>query len=129
MRALPIGVPKIMVSTLASADTSPYVGSSDIDDDAVNRGRRGFEPNQPHLFAKAAAAICGMVNDQEEIPLQADERPLIAASMFGNTTRAVNHARSLLEARLRGAGVSATGAGGEPWSGSSAKVTSRACSI
>jgi uncharacterized protein (UPF0261 family) len=97
MRVLPIGVPKIMVSTLASADTSPYVGSSDImmmpsivDVAGLNRISRT-------VFANAAAAISGMVRDRSQDAPVADERPLIAASMFGNTTRAVNHARELIE--------------------------------
>ena len=97
MRSLPIGVPKVMVSTLASADTSPYVGSSDIimmpsivDVSGLNRISRT-------IFANAAAAICGMVQGRSESPQLVDERPLIAASMFGNTTRAVNHARALIE--------------------------------
>ncbi|WP_316976880.1 Tm-1-like ATP-binding domain-containing protein [Shumkonia mesophila] len=99
MRALPIGVPKVMVSTIASADTSPYVGTSDIimmpsivDVAGLNRISRT-------IFANAAAAICGMVKGRLESPPQAGDRPLIAASMFGNTTRAVDHARGLLEAR------------------------------
>jgi uncharacterized protein (UPF0261 family) len=113
MRALPIGVPKIMVSTVASGDTSPYVGTSDIDMMPSIVDVAGLNRISRTVFAKAAAAICGMVNDQEEIPLQADERPLIAASMFGNTTRAVNHARSLLEERGYEVLVfHATGAGG-----------------
>lgn len=95
MRALPIGVPKLMVSTVASGDTSPYVGTSDIvmmpsivDVAGVNRISRT-------VYTRAAGAICGMVAG--EIDQQADEKPLIAATMFGNTTRAVEHARELIE--------------------------------
>ena len=97
MRPLPIGVPKLIVSTIAAADTSPYVGSSDIimmpsivDVAGLNRISRT-------IFANAAAAVCGMVKERGEAPALADERPLIAASMFGNTTRAVNHARERIE--------------------------------
>jgi uncharacterized protein (UPF0261 family) len=97
MRPLPIGVPKVMVSTIAAADTSPYVGSSDImmmpsivDVAGLNRISRT-------IFANAASAICGMVNGRSDRPTLSDDRPLIAASMFGNTTRAVNHARALIE--------------------------------
>lgn len=99
MRSLPIGVPKLMISTLASADTSPYVGSSDIvmmpsivDVAGLNRISRT-------IFANAAAAIAGMVRERKASPPTSGERPLIAASMFGNTTRAVNHARELIEAQ------------------------------
>ena len=97
MRPLPIGVPKVMVSTIAAADTSPYVGSSDIvmmpsivDVAGLNRISRT-------IFANAAAAVCGMVQGRAVAQPSTDERPLIAASMFGNTTRAVTHARDLIE--------------------------------
>lgn len=95
MRALPVGVPKLMVSTVASGDTSPYVGTTDItmmpsivDVSGINRISR-------QIFINAAAAICGMVNAQTEAA--SVDRPLIAASMFGNTTRAVDHARKIME--------------------------------
>jgi uncharacterized protein (UPF0261 family) len=99
MRALPIGVPKVMVSTVASGDTSPYVDTADItmmpsivDVSGLNRISRA-------IFANAAGAICGMVSGREDALRQATDRPLIAATMFGNTTRAVDHARRLLEDR------------------------------
>jgi uncharacterized protein (UPF0261 family) len=95
MRALPIGVPKLMVSTVASGDTSPYVGTCDIvmmpsivDVAGLNRISRT-------IFTNAVGAICGMVSG--EIETELDEKPLIAATMFGNTTRAVEHARKILE--------------------------------
>ena len=113
MRPLPIGVPKVMVSTLASADTGPYVGSSDImmipsivDVSGLNRISRT-------IFANAAAAVCGMVNAIEDKSETDEARPLIAASMFGNTTRAVDHARKLIEeAGFEVLVFHATGAGG-----------------
>lgn len=95
MRALPVGVPKLMVSTVASGDTSPYVGTTDItmmpsivDVSGINRISR-------QIFVNAAAAISGMVNAQTEAA--GADKPLIAASMFGNTTRAVDHARQIME--------------------------------
>ena len=95
MRALPLGVPKLMVSTLASGDVRAFVGPADIlmmpsivDVAGVNR-------ISGKVYANAAAAIAGMVRG--EAPPIADERPLIAASMFGNTTPCVDHARSLIE--------------------------------
>ncbi len=95
MRALPLGVPKLMVSTLASGDVRAFVGPADIlmmpsivDVAGVNR-------ISGKVYANAAAAIAGMVRG--EAPQIADERPLIAASMFGNTTPCVDHARSLIE--------------------------------
>jgi uncharacterized protein (UPF0261 family) len=95
MRALPVGVPKVMVSTIASGDTSPYVGTSDIvmipsivDVAGLNRISR-------IIYTNAAGAVCGMVSG--EIDKEIDEKPLIAATMFGNTTRAVENARRILE--------------------------------
>lgn len=94
MRALPVGFPKVMVSTLASGNTAPYVGTKDIvmfpsivDVAGLNRLSR-------MLFARAAGAICGMV--EAEISA-GDARPLIVASMFGNTTACVNAAKEELE--------------------------------
>lgn len=95
MRALPVGFPKLMVSTVASGDTSGFVGSSDItmmysvvDVAGINRISR-------LIYTNAAGAICGMVTGEAA---QAEDKPIIAVSMFGNTTRAVNQARGLLEA-------------------------------
>lgn len=94
MRALPIGFPKVMVSTLAAGNVAPYVGTKDIvmfpsivDVSGMNRISRV-------LLARAAGAICGMV--ETEVP-QAQDKPLIAASMFGNTTTCVNAAKQILE--------------------------------
>ena len=94
MRALPLGVPKVMVSTVASGDVSAYVGVTDIvmipsivDVAGINRVSR-------EVFARAAGAICGMV--ETEIP-RGQDKPLIVASMFGNTTPAVERAKAVLE--------------------------------
>jgi uncharacterized protein (UPF0261 family) len=94
MRALPLGVPKVMVSTVAGGDVSGYVGVQDIvmipsivDVSGVNKISR-------QVFARAAGAICGMVEAQ--VPAGTD-RPLITASMFGNTTPAVEAAKAILE--------------------------------
>lgn len=97
MRPLPIGVPKIIVSTIAAADTSPYIGSSDITMMPSVVDVAGLNRISRTIFANAAAAICGMVKERQEAPVADDDRPLIAASMFGNTTRAVNQARKLIE--------------------------------
>ena len=96
MRELPLGVPKVMVSTVAGGDVSAYVDVQDIvmvpsivDVSGVNRISRG-------VFARAAAMVCGMAGAS---PPPGDDRPLIVASMFGNTTPAVGHAKSVIEAR------------------------------
>ena len=94
MRALPIGFPKLMVSTLASGNTAQYVGVKDIvmfpsivDVAGLNRISR-------QILTRAAGAICGMV---ESTPQPSADKPIIVASQFGNTTECVNHARKLLE--------------------------------
>ncbi len=107
MRALPIGVPKLMVSTLASGQVRPWVGDKDIvmlnavvDILGINRISR-------LILTEAARALAGMVllarpTSQSEIPDPKSEippdRPLIAASMFGVTTACVMRAREVLEA-------------------------------
>lgn len=94
MRGLPIGFPKLLVSTLASGNTAAYVGVSDlvmmpsvVDVQGLNRISRT-------ILARAAGAICGMV--EEDVPATTD-RPLVVASMFGNTTRCLDVAVPLLE--------------------------------
>jgi uncharacterized protein (UPF0261 family) len=95
MRALPIGVPKLMVSTLASGQVRQYVGSKDImmlnsvvDIAGINRISR-------RVLVGAAAAMTGMVqNPSADSP---EDRPLVAATMFGVTTPCVLHARQILE--------------------------------
>lgn len=94
MRALPIGFPKVMVSTLASGNTAQYVGVKDIvmvpaivDVSGINRISR-------QILTRAAGAICGMV--EAKVP-PGQEKPIIVASMFGNTTACVQHAQKILE--------------------------------
>jgi uncharacterized protein (UPF0261 family) len=94
MRALPIGFPKIMVTTLASGNTAQYVGVKDIvlfpsivDVAGLNRISRV-------VLTRAAGAICGMV---ESVPEASEDKPIIVASMFGNTTDCVQAARKVLE--------------------------------
>ncbi len=111
MRALPLGIPKVMVSTLASGDVRAFTGVKDIvmipavvDVSGLNRISRT-------VFAQAAGAICGMVEAQ--VPA-ADDTPLIAASMFGNTTTCVDLARARLEQRgFEVLVFHATGTGGQ----------------
>lgn len=95
MRWLPLGVPKMMVSTLASGQTRPYVGDSDIfmlnsvvDIAGINRISR-------QVLNEAAAAMAGLVKFRAAE--SRDDKPLIAATMFGVTTPCVQHARKILE--------------------------------
>jgi uncharacterized protein (UPF0261 family) len=94
MRALPLGVPKVMVSTVAGGDVSGYVGVQDIVMIPAVVDVAGINQISREVFARAAGAVCGMVDT--EVPPGAD-RPLVAASMFGNTTQCVEHAKAVLE--------------------------------
>lgn len=94
MRVLPVGLPKVCVSTVASGDTWAYVGTKDItlipsivDVAGVNRVSR-------IIFSRAAGAVCGMV--EREPPTATAERPVIVASMFGNTTECVDACAAIL---------------------------------
>jgi len=116
MRALPFGVPKVMVSTLASGQVRPFVGGSDIfmlhsvaDVAGLNRLTRA-------VLTNAALAVAGMVTNRPKI--EDDNRPVIAATMFGVTTPCVDRARKRLEAA--GCEVQvfhATGVGGQAMEG------------
>jgi uncharacterized protein (UPF0261 family) len=110
MRALPIGFPKLMVSTLASGNVAPYVGVKDIvmfpsivDVAGLNRISR-------QLLTRAAGAICGMVESPAPV---ATDKPIIVASQFGNTTACIERARKILEtAGYEVIVFAATGTGG-----------------
>jgi uncharacterized protein (UPF0261 family) len=111
MRALPVGVPKLMVSTVASGDTRAYVGAVDVtmmysvvDISGVNRV-------SARIMANAAGAMAGMV--EATVP-ELEAKPLIGATMFGVTTPCVTRARERLEELGYEVLVfHATGAGGE----------------
>ena len=97
MRALPIGVPKLIVSTVAAGDTRPYVETSDLVMAASVVDIAGVNSLSARILANAAAAVAGMV---QAPPLESvEQRPLVAASMFGVTTPCVTAARSELERR------------------------------
>ena len=114
MRALPIGVPKLMASTLAGGDVSAYVGTVDITMMPTVVDVAGLNSISRVIYANAAAAIAGMVSQQAARPASPiGARPLITASMFGASTPCVDRARAALE----GAGYEvlvfhATGTGG-----------------
>lgn len=95
MRTLPVGVPKVMVSTVGGGDVSAYAGTKDITFIPSIVDVAGINSISRAIYINAAGAISGMVQ-MEHPPAQAD-KPLIVASMFGNTTKAVDHAREILE--------------------------------
>jgi uncharacterized protein (UPF0261 family) len=114
MRALPFGIPKLMVSTLASGQVKQYVGVRDIcmmnsvvDISGLNRISRT-------VLANAAAAMAGMVRQSPPASCPEKDKPLITATMFGVTTPCVEAARSILEGKGYEVLVfHATGTGGQ----------------
>jgi uncharacterized protein (UPF0261 family) len=97
MQALPVGVPKLMVSTVAAGDTRDYVGGADVTLMASVTDVAGINSISAQILANAAAAMAGMVLSPA-VEHRAD-RPLVAATMFGVTTPCVTRAREELEAR------------------------------
>ena len=95
MRQLPIGIPKLIVSTVASGDTSVYVGTSDIMMMPSIVDVSGLNKISKRIFGNAVSAMAGLLNYRFET--EEDEHPLVAATMFGVTTPAVNFAREYLE--------------------------------
>jgi len=111
MRALPVGVPKLCVSTVAAGDTRPYVGTKDVTMMYSVVDVAGINRLSARILTNAAGAIVGMVAAE---PPRLAERPLVAASMFGNTTPCVDRARKTLEeAGYEVLVFHATGAGGQ----------------
>src|SRR5687768_2708909 len=115
MRALPVGLPKVMVSTVASGQVASYVGVKDltlmysvVDIAGLNRISR-------RILANAAGALCGMM---EQDVIQGEDRPVLAATMFGVTTPCVERVRGHLEASGYEVLVfHATGSGGRAMEG------------
>jgi uncharacterized protein (UPF0261 family) len=95
MRVLPVGVPKLMVSTMASGDTRPYVGATDVTMTYSVVDIAGINAVSARIIANAAAAMAGMVS--AEPPAVEGGKPLVGASMFGVTTPCVTAARERLE--------------------------------
>jgi uncharacterized protein (UPF0261 family) len=115
MRELPVGVPKVLVSTMASGNTAPYVDVKDLTVMYSVVDIAGLNPLLRRILANAAGAIVGMVTQGH--PPTAD-RPLIAATMFGVTTPCVTAARERLEAAGYDVLVfHATGSGGRAMEG------------
>jgi uncharacterized protein (UPF0261 family) len=95
MRSLPIGVPKLMVSTVASGDTRPYVGAVDITMMYSVVDIAGLNRISERILSNAAGAIAGMA--KATAPDRGEALPLVGASMFGVTTPCVTRARERLE--------------------------------
>lgn len=100
MRKLPIGVPKIMVSTMASGNVEQYVGSSDLIMMPSIVDIAGINAVSKTIFKNAVLAMAGMVELGDRLAQNNEElKPLIAATMFGVTTPCVECAKEYLEQR------------------------------
>lgn len=112
MRSLPVGLPKLLVSTMASGDTRPYVGVSDLTMMHSVVDVSGINSISSAVLSNAAHAIVGMVtNEVKRLP---DKKPIIAATMFGVTTPCVTQAQAVLEkAGYEVVVFHATGTGGK----------------
>ena len=113
MRRLPIGVPKVMVSTVASGDVKPYVGSSDLCMIYSVTDVSGINRISERVLANAAHALAGMMAyakpDSDPISL----KPALGLTMFGLTTPCVQSLTSLLEMDYDCIVFHATGTGGQ----------------
>ncbi|WP_134728340.1 Tm-1-like ATP-binding domain-containing protein [Amycolatopsis nivea] len=118
MEALPVGFPKLLVSTMASGDVSPYVGASDVTIMYSVVDIAGINRLSKAVLGNAVAAIAGMAERYAAREPGPDERPLVAASMFGVTTPVVEACRAILEdAGYEVLVFHATGAGGRALEG------------
>ncbi|MCP3798084.1 Tm-1-like ATP-binding domain-containing protein [Allokutzneria sp. A3M-2-11 16] len=99
MRDLPVGVPKLLVSTMASGDTSPYVGAVDVTMMYSVVDIAGINRISELVLGNAAAAVSSMANAYQLARQRTSTsgRPLVGASMFGVTTAAVDEARRVLD--------------------------------
>jgi uncharacterized protein (UPF0261 family) len=97
MQALPIGVPKLLVSTMAAGDTRSYIGTSDVTMMYSVVDLAGLNRISERVLANAAAAIAGMASTTWRST--AGDRPVVGATMFGVTTPCVTRIREILEAK------------------------------
>ena len=109
MRSLPIGIPKLMVSTLASGDVAPYVGVSDIVMMPAITDLAGLNRISRIVLDNAARAIVAMSAAR---PAETDSRPALGLTMFGVTTPAVTQIAESLREAFDPLVFHATGTGG-----------------
>ena len=113
MRKLPVGIPKIMVSTIASSDVSPYVGQSDIMMMYSVADIQGINSITERILSNAANALAGMVQSIASAPLSKTiSRPALGFTMFGVTTPCIQALQKKLEADYDCLIFHATGTGG-----------------
>lgn len=112
MRALPVGVPKVLVSTVASGNVAPYVGPSDITMMYSVTDVQGLNRISRQVLGNAAHALAGMIRGQGDIP-QAQNKPAVGLTMFGVTTACVSHIADRLTNSYDPLVFHATGTGGQ----------------
>ena len=113
MRRLPIGVPKLMVSSVASGDVRPYVGPSDLCMMYSVTDVAGINRISERVLANAAHALAGMIAYARPSDAPSDAKPAIGLTMFGVTTPCVQAVTRALEARYDCLIFHATGTGGQ----------------
>jgi uncharacterized protein (UPF0261 family)/ABC-type branched-subunit amino acid transport system ATPase component len=119
MRALPIGVPKVLISSVASGNVAPYVGPSDIMMLYSVTDVAGLNSVSRQVFANGAAAIVGMVRaraanvERERRPATRGGKPAIGLTMFGVTTPCVDAIVDAVEEDFECLVFHATGVGGQ----------------
>lgn len=113
MQVLPVGVPKVLVSTMASGDVRAYMGAVDIAMMYSVVDIAGINAVSAQVLSNAAAAVAGMARSYERFSPATDAKPLVGATMWGTTTPCVDQARKWLEsAGYEVLVFHATGAGG-----------------
>ena len=113
MRRLPIGVPKVMVSTVASGDVKPYVGPSDISMMYSVTDVSGINRISEKVLANAAHSLAGMIAFSSSRKTASESKPAIGLTMFGLTTPCVQAVTKQLEERYDCLVFHATGTGGQ----------------
>lgn len=113
MRALPVGVPKVIVSTVAAGDVSRYVGASDIMMVPAVADVQGLNAITTQVLSNAGHALVGMVQARRQAPPKAAAKPAVALSMFGVTTPCVRQVAAMLGDRYECLVFHATGIGGQ----------------
>ena len=109
MRALRVGIPKVLVSTVASGNVAPYIGPNDITIMYSVVDVAGLNRISREVLANAGHGLAGMM--QGKTPA-GEDKPAIGLTMFGVTTPCVDQVRALLEARYDCLVFHATGTGG-----------------
>jgi uncharacterized protein (UPF0261 family)/ABC-type branched-subunit amino acid transport system ATPase component len=113
MRALPVGIPKFMVSTVASGNVAPYVGPSDISMMYSVTDVQGINSITEQVLSNAANALAGMIGYKRREGLTQVEKPAIGLTMFGLTTPCVQAVQRALQSRYDCLTFHATGTGGQ----------------